>query len=210
MVASSGFREVGAAGAALEAEITRIARQYQMRLLGPNCIGLIDTCLPLNVTFLPPPGPPVGELAFLSHSGAICAALIDWARSQGFGFSRLISLGNQADLNETDLLAPVAADPATRVLTLYLEGLPDGPRFVEQASQVTRHKPVVALKVGRFASGQRAAASHTGALAGQESAYEAAFRRAGVVRANTTEELFDWAHALMLVSIATRAAPWLC
>jgi acetyl coenzyme A synthetase (ADP forming)-like protein len=196
VVASSGFREIGAAGAVLEAEVTSIARQYQMRLLGPNCIGLIDTSLPLNVTFLPPPGPPAGELAFLSHSGAICAALIDWARSQGFGFSRLISLGNQADLNETDLLAPVAADPATRVLTLYLEGLPDGPRFVQQAAQVTRQKPVVALKVGRFASGQRAAASHTGALAGQDSAYQAAFRRAGVVRANTTEELFDWAHAL--------------
>jgi acyl-CoA synthetase (NDP forming) len=134
VVASSGFREIGAAGAVLEAEITSIARQYQMRLLGPNCIGLIDTGLPLNVTFLPPPGPPTGELAFLSHSGAICAALIDWARSQGFGFSRLISLGNQADLNETDLLAPVAADPATRVLTLYLESLPDGPRFVQHRS----------------------------------------------------------------------------
>ncbi len=196
IIAAGGFREIGAEGAAREAEISAIARQYKMRLLGPNCIGLIDTSLPLNVTFLPPPGPPAGELAFLSHSGAICAALIDWARSQGFGFSRLISLGNQADLCETDLLAPVAADPATRVLTLYLESLPDGPRFVEQASQVTRRKPVVALKVGRFASGQRAAASHTGALAGQESAYEAAFRKAGVVRANTTEELFDWAHAL--------------
>ena len=196
VIAAGGFREVGAAGAALEQEITSIARQYRMRLLGPNCIGLIDTRLPLNVTFLPPPGPPSGGVAFLSHSGAICAALIDWARSQGFGFSRLISLGNQADLNETDLLAPVAADPATRVLTLYLEGLPDGPRFVQQATQVTRQKPVVALKVGRFASGQRAAASHTGALAGQDSAYQAAFRRAGVVRANTTEELFDWAHAL--------------
>ncbi len=206
VVASSGFREIGAAGAALEVEITTIAHQYQMRLLGPNCIGLIDTALPLNVTFLPPPGPPTGELAFLSHSGAICAALIDWARSQGFGFSRLISLGNQADLNETDLLAPVAADPATWVLTLYLEGLPDGPRFVQQAAQVTRQKPVVALKVGRFASGQRAAASHTGALAGQDSAYQAAFRRAGVVRANTTEELFDWAHALCWCPLPTGRA----
>jgi acetyl coenzyme A synthetase (ADP forming)-like protein len=206
VVASSGFREIGATGAALEVEITTIARHYQMRLLGPNCIGLIDTALPLNVTFLPPPGPPAGELAFLSHSGAICAALIDWARSQGFGFSRLISLGNQADLNETDLLAPVAADPATRVLTLYLEGLPDGPRFVQQAAQVTRQKPVVALKVGRFASGQRAAASHTGALAGQDSAYQAAFRRAGVVRANTTEELFDWAHALCWCPLPTGRA----
>ena len=196
VIASSGFREIGAEGAALEAEITQIAKQLHIRLLGPNCIGLIDTYLPLDITFLPPPGPLPGELAFLSHSGAMCAAVIDWARGQSFGFSHLISLGNQADLNETDLLAPVAENPATRVLTLYLEGLPDGKRFVEQASRVTRSKPIVALKVGRFASGQRAAASHTGALAGQESAYEAAFRRAGVVRANTSEELFDWAHTL--------------
>lgn len=203
VVASSGFREIGAAGAALEAEIIRIARQYHMRLLGPNCIGMIDTYLPLDITFLPPPGPLPGGFAFLSHSGAMCAAVIDWASGQSFGFSNLISLGNQADLCETDLLAPVAANPATRVLTLYLESLPDGRRFIEQASKVTRIKPVVALKVGRFSSGQRAAASHTGALAGQESAYDAAFRRAGVVRAYTTEELFDWAHALAWCPLPT-------
>mgnify|MGYP001058519324 FL=1 len=196
VIVSSGFRETGPSGAALEHECVQIARQYNMRLLGPNCIGLVDTHLPLDITFLPPPGPLPGELAFLSHSGAICAALIDWARGQGFGFSRLISLGNQADLTETDLLGPVVADPNIRVLTLYLESLPDGRRFVQQAAQVTPHKPIVALKVGRFASGQRAAASHTGALAGLEAAYDAAFRRAGVMRADTTEELFDWARAL--------------
>jgi acetyltransferase len=112
------------------------------------------------------------------------------------GLSRLVSLGNQADICETDVLAPVAADPYTRVLTLYLEGIRDGRRFIEQASQVSRSKPILALKVGRFASGQRAVASHTGALAGQESAYNAAFRRAGVIRADTSEELFDWARAL--------------
>jgi acetyltransferase len=196
IIASGGFRETGPGGAALEVQCLGLARQHNIRLLGPNCIGLIDTHLPLDTTFLSPPGPTPGDVAFISHSGAICSAVIDWARGQGFGLSRLVSLGNQVDVNETDVLAPVAADPYTHVVTLYLEGVSDGRRFVEQASRVSRAKPVVALKVGRFSSGQRAVASHTGALAGEESAFNAAFRRAGVIRAETTEELFDWARAL--------------
>jgi acetyltransferase len=196
IIASGGFRETGPQGAALEKKCLGIAEKHNMRLLGPNCIGLLDTHLPLDTTFLPPPGPPPGDVAFISHSGAICAAVIDWARGQGFGLSRLVSLGNQVDVNETDVLAPVASDRYTNVLTLYLEGVSHGRRFVEQARQVTRAKPIIALKVGRFASGQRAVASHTGALAGQESAFNAAFRRAGVIRAETNEEMFDWARAL--------------
>lgn len=196
VLASGGFRETGAAGAALEEECLRVAQQYGIRLIGPNCIGLLDTHLPLDTTFLPPPGPTSGAVAFISHSGAICAAVIDWARGQGFGLSRLVSLGNQLDVQETDVLTAVAADPYTRVVTMYLEGLSDGRRFVQVAEQVSREKPVLALKVGRFASGQRAVASHTGALAGQESAFDAAFTRAGVMRAETSEELFDWARAL--------------
>jgi acetyltransferase len=196
IIGAGGFRETGPDGAALEAECLRIARSFDMRLIGPNCIGLLDTHLPLDTTFLPPPGPVPGDVAFISHSGAICATVIDWAQSQGFGLSRLVSLGNQADLTETDLLSPVAADPYTRVLTLYLEGVSHGRRFVEQASRVTHQKPIIALKVGRFESGRRAVASHTGALAGQENAYNAAFRRAGVIRAETNEEMFDWARAL--------------
>jgi len=196
IIGSGGFREVGAEGAKLEAEVLEVARQYRIRLIGPNCIGLLDTHLPIDTTFLPPPGPTPGDVAFISHSGAICAAVIDWARGQGYGLSRLLSLGNQADVSETDMLVPVAADPYTRVLALYLEGVKDGRRFIEQARQVVREKPIIALKVGRFGSGQRAVASHTGALAGQESAYNAAFRRAGVLRAETSEEMFDQARAL--------------
>ncbi|MCC6602587.1 MAG: acetate--CoA ligase family protein [Anaerolineae bacterium] len=196
ILAAGGFRETGAAGAALEADCLRVAQQFGIRLIGPNCIGLLDTHLPLDTTFLPPPGPTPGAVAFISHSGAICAAVIDWARGQGFGLSRLVSLGNQLDVTETDVLTAVAADPHTRVVTLYLEGVSDGRRFVQVAEQVSRQKPVLALKVGRFASGQRAVASHTGALAGQESAFDAAFARAGVMRAETSEELFDWARAL--------------
>jgi len=196
VIAAGGFRETGPEGAALEDRCLQIARRYHMRLIGPNCIGLLDTHLPLDTTFLPPPGPPPGDVAFISHSGAMCAAIIDWARGQGFGLSRLVSLGNQADLSETDMLEPVAADAHTRVLTLYLEGVRDGARFVQAARRVTRSKPVVALKVGRFESGQQAVASHTGALAGSEQAFDAAFRRAGVLRADTSEEMFDWARAL--------------
>ncbi|MEN8172251.1 MAG: CoA-binding protein, partial [Chloroflexota bacterium] len=196
IIGSGGFREVGAAGAALEAEVAQVAQEYGIRLIGPNCIGLLDTHLPIDTTFLPPPGPTPGDVAFISHSGAICAAVIDWARGQGYGLSRLISLGNQVDVCETDMLAPVAADPYTRVLALYLEGVKDGRRFVEQARQVVQDKPIIALKVGRFEAGQRAVASHTGALAGVEHAYNAAFRRAGVLRAETSEGMFDCARAL--------------
>jgi acetyl coenzyme A synthetase (ADP forming)-like protein len=196
IIGSGGFRETGPEGTELENECLRIAHSHGIRLLGPNSIGLLDTHLPIDATFLPPPGPLPGDVTFISHSGAICAAVIDWARGQGFGLSRLISLGNQVDVNETDVLAPAAADPFTRVLTLYLEGVSDGRRFVSEAGRLTRQKPIIALKVGRFASGQRAVASHTGALAGQEMAFNAAFRRAGVIRAETSEEMFDWARAL--------------
>lgn len=196
IIASGGFREVGDEGAALEAKCLQIAHEHGLRLIGPNCIGLLDTHLPLDTTFLPPPGPTPGDVAFISHSGAICAAVIDWARGQGFGLSRLVSLGNQVDVGETDVLIPVAADPDTQVITLYMEGVQDGRRFIETAQTVTREKPIVALKVGRSVGARQAVASHTGALAGQDSAFAAAFRQAGIIRADTSEELFDWARAL--------------
>ncbi len=196
IIATGGFRETGPEGAALERQCLETARKHAIRFVGPNCIGLINTHLPLDTTFLQPPAPPAGEVAFISHSGAICAAVIDWIRGQGFGLSHLASVGNQADVNETDLLAPIAADPHTKVITLYLEGISDGRRFMEEARQVSQRKPLLALKVGRFASGQRAAASHTGALAGAEAAFDAAFARAGVIRAATIQEMFQWARAL--------------
>ncbi len=196
IIGAGGFREIGPQGAELEQEMLEVAGQEGIRLIGPNCIGLLDTHLPLDTTFLPPPGPTPGDVAFLSHSGAICAAAIDWARGQGYGISRLISLGNQADVTETDLIAPIAADGHTHVIALYLEGIRSGREFINQARSVIDKKPIIALKVGRFESGRKAAASHTGALAGEESAYNAAFRRAGVLRAETSEEMFDQARAL--------------
>ncbi len=196
IVGAGGFRETGEKGRALEARCLEIAKKYKIRVLGPNCIGYLDTHIPIDTSFLPLPGPIRGDIAFLSHSGAICETVIDWARGQGFGLSRLVSLGNQMDLNEGEVLPAVAADPNTRVVAMYMEGVGDGPTFIEQARRVTPEKPVVAIKVGRTRSGRKAVASHTGALAGRDEAFDAAFRKAGVIRARHSEEMFDWARAL--------------
>ncbi len=196
IIMSSGFREVGAEGAALEQQCVDVARKHGVRLLGPNCIGTLDTHLPLDTTFLQPPMPMQGGIGFISHSGAFCAAVIDWARGQGFGFSQIVSLGNQADVNETDVLPEVANNAHTRVIVMYMESISNGKKFVRAANEVTKQKPIIALKVGRFEAGQKAAASHTGALAGSESAFDAAFHKAGVLRADTAEQMFDWAEAL--------------
>lgn len=196
VIVTGGFRETGLEGAALEEECARIAADSGMRLIGPNCVGLMHAHLPLDATFLQPLPPAPGEVAFVSHSGAICGALVDWLRGQGIYLSHLLSLGNQADVRETDMLAPLAADPHTSVITMYLESIQTGRRFIEEAGKVVRVKPVIAHKVGRSASGQKAASSHTGALAGSETAYDAAFRRSGVLRADSTEQMFLWARVL--------------
>ncbi len=167
-----------------------------MRLVGPNCIGLIDLHLPLDTSFISQPPPLKGDLAFISQSGAVCGVVIDWSQGQGFGFSRLLSLGNEADVNESDVLSSMTEDENTRAVTFYIESIRDGRRFIEEAAKASKVKPLVAMKVGRSVSGQRAAASHTGALAGADSAYQAAFRRAGVLQADSLEEMFNWAVAL--------------
>lgn len=196
IVVSAGFRETGPEGGKLERRCVETARLHGIRMLGPNCIGTIDTHLPLDTTFLQPPMPSAGGIGFISHSGAFCAAIIDWSRQQGFGFSQIVSLGNQADVNETEMLPIVAGDENTRVIAMYMEGVSSGSAFVDAGRSVTRVKPVVALKVGRSDAGKQAAASHTGALAGSDSAFEAAFRKAGVFRADSAEQMFDWARAL--------------
>jgi acetate---CoA ligase (ADP-forming) len=195
IIVSGGFRETDRAGAELERQIVAIAQRYHLRLIGPNCIGLIDTHLPFNTTFIKSVPHP-GEIAFVSQSGAICQAVIDWGTGMGFGFSRIVSLGNQADLSEAEVITALASDPHTRVITMYLEGVKDGAPFKQAVSAAAREKSIVALKVGRTAAGKRAVSSHTGALAGQETAYDVVFDRYGILRANTTEELFDWARAL--------------
>jgi acetyltransferase len=198
VIISGGFREVGAAGAALEREVVAIARRHKMRLMGPNGIGVIDTYTPLNTTFVR--GRPArGPIAFLSQSGALCGGIIDWVigrGERGIGFSRLLSVGNEADVNETDLLLALAEDEHTQVITLYLEDVKDGPGFIAALRETAARKPVLALKAGRTSSGQAATRSHTGALAGAHAAFRAVCRQTGVIECDTVASLFGGAQAL--------------
>jgi acetyltransferase len=190
IVISAGFREAGLDGVHRESELTAIAEKYGLRLIGPNCLGVIDTHGPLNASFAAGM-PPRGQIAFMSQSGALCTAILDWALAKGIGFSRFFSLGNKADVDEIDLLEDWEADPNTKVILIYTEGLTDGHRFIEVARRVTKKTPVVAVKSGTTSAGSRAVSSHTGSLAGSEQAYRAAFRQAGVVRAESIERMFD-------------------
>jgi len=194
-VVSGGFRETGPEGAAREEALSRLAEQYQMALLGPNCIGTIDAHTPLNSTFIPL-FPPQGDIAIISQSGALAAAFIDWCRRHEIGLSRVVSLGNMADITEVDILEAMEDDENTRVIALYMEGVSDGPRFVEAAGRIARQRPVIAIKAGRSEGAAKAVASHTGALAGSAAAYDAAFERAGVTRAAGMEDMLDLARAL--------------
>jgi acetyltransferase len=194
IVISAGFREAGREGLEREMELLETARKYDLRLIGPNCLGVIDTSTPLNATFAAGM-PPAGPMAFMSQSGALGTAVLDMAMAGRIGFSKFASLGNKADVGEIDLLEAWGDDADSRVILIYVEGLPDGQKFIQVARRVTRHKPVVAIKSGVTASGSRAVSSHTGSLAGSEAAYKAAFRQAGVVRATSMEALFDYARA---------------
>jgi acetyltransferase len=195
IVISGGFSETGEEGRKLEEELKSVADEWEVSFIGPNCIGTIDTHTPVNTTFVTGM-PEAGEIGFCSQSGAMVASVIDWARGAGVGFSRIVSLGNQVDINETQMIKALHEDDQTRVITAYIEGVSDGKAFMEVAQKAATDKPVVALKGGRGESGARAVASHTGALAGSTEAYEAAFERAGVQQASTMEEMFDWARAL--------------
>jgi acetyltransferase len=195
VVISAGFREVGGEGARREAELREWLRTQPLRVLGPNCLGWIRPSRRLNVSFAPGT-PEAGGIAFVSHSGALAVAILDWSRARRLGFSLFASLGNQADLNESDLLDAATDDPETRVIVAYLEGVADGRRFLEALRRAVSVKPVVLLKAGRSAEGARAVSSHTGAMAGSDRAFDAAVRAAGAVRVETVAELFDLARAL--------------
>jgi acetyltransferase len=194
VVITAGFKEVGKEGRDLEQQLVALVRQHGMRMVGPNCLGIIDTTTRLNASFAAlMPGD--GEIAFMSQSGAICTAILDWSASQGIGFSRFVSLGNKADVDEVALLRAWGGDPSNRVILAYLEGISDGPAFIAAARDVTKHTPVIAIKSGTTEAGTRAISSHTGSLAGSERAYEAAFDQSGVLRARSMQELFDYALA---------------
>jgi acetyltransferase len=194
VIISAGFREVGAEGWQRERELVEIADTYGMRLIGPNCLGIIDTVTSLNASFamgMPRPG----SIAFMSQSGALCTSVLDMALADNVGFSRFVSLGNKADADEITFVEAWEHDPHTRVIMAYLEGIESGPEFIRVARRVAQAKPLIAIKSGTTSAGSRAVSSHTGTLAGSERAYEAAFRQSGVIRAWSLQELFDYSVA---------------
>jgi len=194
VIISAGFREAGLEGVRMERELVAIAKSYGMRIIGPNCLGVIDTICPLDASFAAGM-PPQGKIAFMSQSGALCTAILDWALAAEIGFSRFVSLGNKADLDEVDLLAAWENDPHSKVILTYIEGLSEGRKFMEVARRVTQRIPVIAVKSGSTEAGSRAVSSHTGSLAGSARAYDSAFRQSGVLRAESIEHLFDYSLA---------------
>ena len=193
---TAGFKETGAAGLALEREVVRIIKQYDIRLVGPNCMGVInmDPAVRLQASFSDNEPIP-GSVAFSSQSGALGEAILALLRERGLGLSMFVSLGNKADVSGNDLLEYWEADPQTRVILMYLESFGNPQRFLEICQRVSKKKPIIAVKSGRTAAGARAAASHTGSLAGADNAVESLFAQSGVIRATSIEELFVFATA---------------
>lgn len=198
IIVSAGFKEVDEEGAKLEKDVGEIARKYGIRVIGPNCLGIMSLSGDnmMNSTFLKIT-PKHGGVALVSQSGAICAATVEDAEAQNIGFSKVISMGNKVDMDESDILELLADDGDTRVIVMYLEDIRSARRFMEIAKRITteKKKPIIVLKSGRTAEGAKAAASHTGALGGSDANYEAAFAQCGVIRVDTMGELFDLATA---------------
>jgi acetyltransferase len=198
IVISAGFREIGGRGVELENCVKEAVRKYDIRLVGPNCLGVINNNekVRMNASFATKM-PKAGNIAFISQSGALCTAVLDYAEGRNIGFSKFVSFGNKTDVNETDLLRYLKDDPDTDVILMYLEDITNGREFLETAREITweAHKPMLAIKSGRSAEGARAAASHTGSLAGSDSAYDALFYQSGILRVEGVDELFNRAIA---------------
>ncbi|MEX0641529.1 MAG: bifunctional acetate--CoA ligase family protein/GNAT family N-acetyltransferase [Pirellulales bacterium] len=196
VIVSAGFREVGAAGQAIEKELeSQLARYPGMRAIGPNCLGVLVPGSHLNASFAAAMAKP-GRTAFISQSGALCTSILDWSLSENIGFSHFVSIGNALNVKVGDLIDYLAEDPTTDSIVLYVESVTEARRFMSAARAFTRSKPIVVYKAGRFAESAQAAASHTGAMAGVDAVYEAAFQRAGMVRVYQAEDMFDCAELL--------------
>lgn len=205
IIISGGFKEVGGEGVKLEREVIEIARKYKIRVMGPNCLGVYNPHTKLDTLFLPPEKalrPKKGNIAFISQSGAMGVAFLDWLAMEEIGLSVFVSYGNKADIDEVDLLKYLMNDENTKVITMYLEEIAKGREFIEIAKKVSMKKPIVAIKAGRTEAGVKAASSHTGALAGKDEIVSAALKKAGIIRAYDTHELFDYARALAAGKIA--------
>jgi acetyl coenzyme A synthetase (ADP forming)-like protein len=199
VIVSAGFREVGGEGLEIENKIVALCKDAGVRLVGPNCLGVINPnpAIRLNASFSARM-PESGNVSFISQSGALCTAVLDFAADRDFGFSKFISIGNKADVDELDLLRYLHADQETEVIMIYLEELRHGAEFVETVKEITSGdtpKPVLVIKSGRTGAGAKAAASHTGALAGTEAVYDAIFQQSGIIRVESIDELFDFATA---------------
>jgi acetate---CoA ligase (ADP-forming) len=197
VVITAGFKEVGKEGAELEKEIVDICRKNNVRMLGPNVLGIINTYHNMYASF-DPYKLKQGNVSVISQSGAICGAIIRWADHKQVGLAKVISIGNKADISEIDLLEALADDEETKVIVGYLESIADGQEFIRAAEKVTQKKPVIIFKAGTSSAGMKAASSHTGSLAGADVAYGAAFRRSGVIRADNFEQLYDYATAFSM------------
>lgn len=196
VILSAGFREVGPAGQALEVELKQAIDAFpQLSVIGPNCLGVLSPVHRLNASFAAAM-PTLGRIAFISQSGALCTSLLDWSLAENVGFSHFVSIGNALDIKVADLIDFLADDPDTDSIVLYVESLVESRRFMSAARAFTRTKPIVVYKAGRFAESAQAAASHTGAMAGVDDVYEAAFRRAGIVRVFESADMFDCAELL--------------
>ncbi|AXR78196.1 acetate--CoA ligase family protein [Natrarchaeobaculum sulfurireducens] len=195
VVITAGFSETGSEGAEREQQLRELAEEYDLNVVGPNSLGIMSTPVGMNATFGPESATP-GSISFMSQSGAFITAVLDWANEQGIGFRDVVSLGNKAVLDEGDFVRQWGEDPETDVVIGYLEGIDDGDDFVRAAREVTDETPIVLVKSGRTDAGAQAASSHTGAIAGSERAYEAGLEQAGVLRASSVQELFDYARAL--------------
>ena len=194
IIISAGFKEIGGKGVKLEREISEIVRRYNIKLLGPNCLGIMNVNIGLNASF----GqnlPKKGNVSLISQSGAMVAAITDWADTVNLGFSKIVSMGNKAGLKEDELLKYLGEDKNTEVIIMYLENIDNGQKFVEMARKVSLKKPIVAIKSGVTEKGKAGVSSHTGALAGSDQVVKAAFKKCGIIRANTTEDIFNLSKA---------------
>jgi len=194
VIITAGFKEVGKEGYALEQRLIELCNEHEIAMVGPNCLGLISTHDNNNASFAAG-YPEKGSIAFFSQSGALCTAILDWALGENVGFSKFVSLGNKAVINEGNMLEYLRTDPNTSVILGYIENVEHGADFIEQAAKVTQEKPVIMIKSGTTTAGAKAASSHTGAIAGSDAAYTAAFRKTGIIRADDMATLFDLAQA---------------
>lgn len=197
VILSAGFKEAGKQGEELYQQILTVARKYKIRIIGPNCVGFINPSLGINASFLSRMALP-GKIALISQSGALCASILDWAVDQNVGFSNFVSVGSMIDVDLADLIDYFGMDNQTSCILIYMESLTNARKFMSAARAFARYKPVIVLKAGKSSEGAKAALSHTGSLAGNDTVFDAAFQRAGIIRVETIAQLFDCAQALAM------------